>query len=192
MDTTKELALELDRIDDLFIGPEVDVTRVLLDPEPGMDILMDELRAKRLPEHVRTVITLPDPAAEEGTSAEHIQALIDSYCRSNIRRNELEISAIRREGLMELVPAMILLTVTTLLSLAIAKSSPFSDETNKLIIAGLGILSWVGMWRPLGALLYDWWEPYRDNRIYRRLMEMDLIVRMGVAPGSTHDQPSLD
>lgn len=178
MGRTKELELELDRIEDLFTGPEVDVARLRLDPQPGMDDLMNELRARKLPERLRTTISLPDPDAEEGAHVEQIQTLIDSYCRANIRRNELEIHAIRREGLLELFPATMLLIVTTLISLFVTRRGPFSDETNQLIIAGLGILSWVGMWRPLGALLYDWWEPWRDNKIYRRIMEMELIVRM--------------
>lgn len=179
--TTRELNLELDRIDDLFIGPDVDVPRVRLDPQPGIDSLMQELRARKLPARVRTTISLPDPAAAEGATTESVGKLINSYCRSNIRRNELEIRAIRREGLMEMFPAMLLLVATTLISLFITKAEPFSEETDQLLIAGLGILSWVGMWRPLGALMYDWWEPHRDNRIYRRLLQMDLAVKVAAA-----------
>lgn len=179
MAAEKHLTLELARIDDLFVGPEVDIPKMRLDPQPGIDTIMDEMRAIRLPAAVRATISLPDAEAEEGATAEQIQGLLDAYCRSNIRRNELEIAAIRREGLMELFPALLLLTVTTLISLFLTKRSPYSEETNQLLIAGLGILSWVGMWRPLGALLYDWWEPRRDNKIYRRLMEMDLRVTTG-------------
>lgn len=176
---TRELAVQLAKVDDLFIGPEVDIRKVRLDPQPGIESMMDELRAKRLPDQIRATITLPDEEAEEGATADQLRTLVDAYCRSNIHRNELQISAIRREGLMELVPATALLVVTTLVSLFITRTSPFPDETNQLLIAGLGILSWVGMWRPLGALLYDWWEPHRDNRIYRRLLDMDLRVSAG-------------
>jgi hypothetical protein len=179
MGGTRDITLELTRIDDLFVGPEVDVAKVRLDPQPGMDILMDELRAKRLPERIRTTISLPDAEGVEGATAAQVQTLVDAYCRSNIKRNELQIAAIRREGLMELLPALLLLVATTLISLFIARTHPLSEEANQLAIAGLGILAWVGMWRPLGALLYDWWEPHRDNKIYRRLMEMDLTVLPG-------------
>ena len=181
MAKTKTLTVELARVEDLFIGPDIDVARLRLDPQPGMDSIMDELRAARTPAQVSTTLTFPDAAAMEGASAEQIQTLLDAFCRSNIRRNQLQISAIRREGLIEMGPALALLAVTTLISLFITRRSPFSDETNQLAIAGLGILSWVGMWRPLGALLYDWWEPYRDNKLYRRLIEGDLFVVTGDA-----------
>jgi hypothetical protein len=159
----------------------VDVSKGRLDPQPGIDTIIQELRAKRLPERIRATISLPSETGAPGPGTEAVSNLIGTYCRSNIRRNELEIAAIRREGLMELGPAILLLVATTLVSLFVAKTKPFSEETDQLLIAGLGILSWVGMWRPLGALLYDWWEPYRDNRIYRRLINMDLTVLSGSA-----------
>jgi len=180
MTKLKSLTLEIDKIEDLFVGPGVDVERLQLDAQRGMDDLMDELRAKRLPENIHTTIVFPDTSAEEGASPEQLQTLIDAYCRANIRRNRFQIQAIRREGLMEMFPATLLLIFTVFTSLVITKTSPFSDENNQLLIAGLGILSWVGMWRPLGALLYDWWEPHRDNRIYERMLRMQVSVQIGV------------
>src|SRR5438128_307388 len=99
MAATHELDLALDRIDDLFTEPAVDLVRFRFDPQPGMEDLMDELRARRLPPHVRTTISLPDREAEEGALVPQIQTMITSYCKANIKRNELEIKAIRREGL---------------------------------------------------------------------------------------------
>lgn len=41
---------------------------------------------------------------------------------------------------------------------------------------GLLILGWVGMWRPLEAVLYDWWPLLRRRRVFQRLAAIDVQV----------------
>jgi hypothetical protein len=47
---------------------------------------------------------------------------------------------------------------------------------------GILILGWVAMWRPLEAVLYDWWAPLRRWRILQRLARMPVEVRAGTSP----------
>ena len=56
-----------------------------------------------------------------------------------------------------------------------------SRNFRQLVVEGLSIVGWVGMWQPLQSLLYDWWPAYRDNQIYRRLKDMELAFRTEAA-----------
>ena len=52
------------------------------------------------------------------------------------------------------------------------ESAPFIVRES-LIIAG-----WVAMWRPLEIFLYDWWPIRRQVKLYRRLSEMPVRVKV--------------
>lgn len=173
----REITLRLDRAEDLFEAPHVDLRRGRLDPRAGMDEIMTALRAHRLPPKVRVTMVLPDEAGREGTSEGTIRKLIDDYCGANIRRNESVISSLRREGLLELIPAILLLFGCLSLSIFLGKVTILTKPFTNLLVEGSSIVGWVGMWQPLQSLLYDWWPSYRDNKIYRRLLDMDLVVR---------------
>lgn len=44
----------------------------------------------------------------------------------------------------------------------------------KLIGQGLFIGAWVAMWHPIELLLYDWLPLYEDEKMYKRLIEMEV------------------
>ena len=46
---------------------------------------------------------------------------------------------------------------------------------------GLLIVGWVGMWRPLEAVLYDWWPTRRRQRIFARLAAVPVEIRAAQA-----------
>jgi len=47
----------------------------------------------------------------------------------------------------------------------------------RLVREGLTITGWVAMWRPLEALLYDWWPLLHQRRTVDRLLAAELEVR---------------
>ena len=62
---------------------------------------------------------------------------------------------------------------------------------------GLTILSWVVMWRPVEALIYDWLPVRRDRKLMVHLLEATVEVRVGKGPpppspssGSASSPPS--
>jgi len=62
---------------------------------------------------------------------------------------------------------------------------------------GLTILSWVVMWRPVEALIYDWLPVRRDRKLMVHLLEAAVDVRAGKGPpppilssGSASSPPS--
>jgi hypothetical protein len=49
----------------------------------------------------------------------------------------------------------------------------------KVVHTGFTILGWVAMWRPLDALLYDWWPLWQQRRLFERLARAPVEVREG-------------
>lgn len=50
-----------------------------------------------------------------------------------------------------------------------------------LLDQGLIILAWLGLWRPIEALMYEWVPFYRRRRLYQRLAKVRVTVRSGPA-----------
>lgn len=49
---------------------------------------------------------------------------------------------------------------------------------------GLYIGGWVAMWRPMQIFLYDWWPLAQLRRLYDRLAEMEVNVRVTTRPAA--------
>lgn len=47
---------------------------------------------------------------------------------------------------------------------------------------GLVLLSWVVMWRPVEALIYDWIPVRRERKVFEHLLEAPVDVRTGKGP----------
>jgi len=57
---------------------------------------------------------------------------------------------------------------------------PWEDHPlGKVVNTGFMILGWVAMWRPLDALLYDWWPLVQRRRLFERLERAPVEVREG-------------
>jgi hypothetical protein len=54
-------------------------------------------------------------------------------------------------------------------------------EPPVLLDQGLIILAWLGLWRPIEALIYEWVPFYRRRRLYERLAKVRVTVRSGTA-----------
>ncbi len=170
------LTLHLARVEDLFVASHVDLAAGKLDVDSGMDQLMSELRAHRVPAKVRVTLELPREGADQVTR-DRLLELIRAHCTSTIHRNHNEIKATLREGARAMIPATLLLAGCLALGVAFAASKVLGEAGTRLVGAGLGIVGWVGMWQPLQQLLYDWWPWHRDNKLYASLMDMELTVQ---------------
>jgi hypothetical protein len=53
---------------------------------------------------------------------------------------------------------------------------------SKILREGLFITGWVAMWRPLEALLYDWWPHVDRRRLIRRVLTAEVSVRSAQEP----------
>lgn len=85
----------------------------------------------------------------------------------------------RRVGQIALVIGVTLLVALLAVAQLIATTS---NHVLAAVREGLLILSWVVMWRPVEALLYDWVPIRRERARLQRLFDAPLEVRTGKGP----------
>jgi len=85
----------------------------------------------------------------------------------------------RRTGQVALALGLVLLVALLSLSELLA---PSESRVIRALREGLAILSWVVMWRPVEALIYDWLPIRREKKIMQRLHDAPTEVRTGKGP----------
>lgn len=87
----------------------------------------------------------------------------------------------RRTGQVALLIGVTLLVVLLFFARLADRIAPLRE--------GLTILSWVIMWRPVEALLYDWLPLRRTRNLMKHLREAPVDVREGKGPTSPPPAP---
>lgn len=104
---------------------------------------------------------------------------IQRYCDERIEDNRLTIRHSRLQHGMGLGIVFLL----TLLVAAVAYLllvTVFADSSSVVqgIIAGLVcVFTWVILWDPLEALLFEWVEPARENRVLEQIRQMPVSIQ---------------
>ena len=52
-----------------------------------------------------------------------------------------------------------------------------SDTVTALIASSVSVFVWVSLWGPLEKLLFDWVQPHMENRILRKLLALEVVIR---------------
>lgn len=154
---------------DPFAGEDIDLS--------GIDQLMDALRAKWdwRKRRLHAVVHLP-PAAREDPRTADLKALLVRYCDVQILYCRRKIAEQRIDG------GHALRMGTFFLALCLGLSATFehligSDYlAGQILVEGLLIAGWVGLWHPLDLLLYAWWPYARDIKLYEKIRTMGLEV----------------
>jgi hypothetical protein len=95
---------------------------------------------------------------------------LDRLLRQHVRRGQLFLLF----GLTALVLFLSLAELTLMLP---------AGHVRQILREGLVIIGWVAMWRPLEALLYDWWPLVQERRLARRLLGVPVTVHYEPGPG---------
>lgn len=112
---------------------------------------------------------------------ERIEPAYRAHFAYEIERIDRQRRRERRAGQVSLVFGLALLVILVTLA-QVAASLP---RIGSVVKEGLTISAWVILWRPVQTLVYDWWPPFRERRLMRRLRDARLIVRDGDGP---HDR----
>ncbi len=75
-----------------------------------------------------------------------------------------------------------LLALTLFLSLAELTSMMAPGHIRQILREGLVIIGWVALWRPLDALLYDWWPLVQQRRLHARVLRAEVRLSFGSGP----------
>ncbi|MGH7912364.1 MAG: hypothetical protein ACREOV_11635 [Candidatus Dormibacteraceae bacterium] len=170
-----ELTLRIESIDDLFQAPEPHLFARAQRIVSGIEELLLQLDAGRIPKHLRTTFLVGAAAAP--VDAAEIEGALRQYCALRLRDVELRLRAHRREGLS------LLGLGTVLFVLGVGLSAEFLQSRWPALIQDLlgdGIflvLAWVGLWFPLDHLVFGRHGIVRERNLLRALRGMEVAVR---------------
>jgi len=128
---------------------------------------------------LRLVVHLGQPPEKSGPKADLAES-IHHYFAYRAEMNMREFHQLMREGWVSLFIGLAFLaacvSVAHTLVVWLGRSN---SET--VIREGLTIIGWVAMWRPLEIYLYRWWPIRHLGKVYRKLSEIPVEVRVAAA-----------
>jgi len=178
-----DILIRIDTIDQLFneasINPFSDKPIVILG-EAGLPYtIRQELgRGLRSWKGKRLVIQLPPNQVGPDLQSQVVNA-VRKYAQAKIEQNNASIRISRWRSVIGLCLA-ILIAAALLTFLAIVTQTLLSSASDAVIgiFAGLvTIFIWSTVWNPWDRLVYEWIEPWRENRILRSLSNTEIIVQ---------------
>lgn len=125
--------------------------------------------------HLLKVVFWLPPQRDESLSDDEICASVRAhfgYERDKLQRG---IRLVLHRGQQLLWIGLSVLVLCLALSELIVKTE--SRTWLRMLREGLTITGWVAMWRPIEALLYDWWPLVHQRRTVDRLLAAELEVR---------------
>lgn len=180
---TRDIVLRLHSIDQLFNEPDVNPfseEEVDVLGEPALLRAVRRLLARRVRnwEEMRLVIELPQEQITSGLEQQTRQAL-RRYSDAKIEDNHLTIRLSRTRsliglGIVMVISIVVILVVYFLLTSVFTRTS---DTVAALIASSVSVFVWVSLWGPLEKLLFDWVQPHMENRILRKILALDIVIR---------------
>ena len=157
----RDVTIKLDDVAHLFVAPEFDPFSDQDAELLGQPAFLYLLR-KLGPDHLKQgpplslTVQLPPDKVTTGLKARVEQAL-RRYCEVRIADDQAQLRIMRSNGLRSLPSAIIALGICLSLSyLFLSNTLTFlSPAMNELLGQGFGIISWVVLWHPVEAFLYD-------------------------------------
>ena len=178
-----DILISIDTIDQLFNGSSIDPFSdkpVVILGEAGLPYaIRQELgRGLRNWKRKRLVIQLPADQITPDLQPQVLDA-VQKYAQAKIEQNEASIRISRWYSLIGLGLA-ILIAAALLGFLAIVTQTLLASASDAVIgiFAGLvTIFIWSTVWNPWDRLIYEWIEPWRENRILRSISNVEIAVR---------------
>lgn len=179
--------LQLNTVDDLFNAPEVNPFSPLpveILGQSGLDYLHARTKERwpRQPQIRRLTVQLPPStvtSAQGGSQlAQQIQAAVQRTCQAQISANRqarrLAMGLGRRKLLIALPVTLVALALLAMLYYDVGGILP-PGLRGILIVVALFAAS-IAIWDALEALIFDWAPFMRDNRAYRCISELEVVV----------------
>ncbi len=178
----KLITLKLDDIAHLFIAPEFDPfseQEAELLGQPALAYVLRQLGPGTVKQGhpIRLTLQLPPDKMTPGLKARAEQAL-HRFCDVRIADNLAQLRLLRWNGWRSLPPAIIALSLCLALSgLFLSDALAFVPHLlNQLLGQGFGIISWVVLWHPVEAFLYDPIPLRREIAALRYIATMEIVI----------------
>ncbi len=187
---SSDILIAVDTVDQLFngsgINPFSKKPAVILGEAGLLIAIRRELsRGLRNWKGKRLVIQLP-PDQISSDLSDRVKNGIHQYAQAKMDENNTMIRLSRMRSLVGLCLAILvataLLTLLAILTQTVLASA--SDAVIGIVAGLITIFIWSTVWNPWDRLVYEWIEPWRENRILTCLLTMDIVIQP--APDSVH------
>lgn len=177
------VVLRVDAVEQIFNAPDVNPFaagegNILGEAALDRLLLQQQVQPRRDLASRSLVVALP---ADQITPdlAPQLAAAIQRYCAARIEDNLLHIRHSRLQHSVGLAVALGVTVAVILLVLLLVTVvfTGISALAQGMIAGGLCVFAWVILWTPLEALLFDWVEPTRENRVFAQLQQMRVAVQ---------------
>ena len=175
-DDRQVITLRLQRLDDMFVLPVVDLFSEYRNFLTGIDFCISTLRGRHSRRPLRLEISLPPDQIEPGQS-ERISRTLRRYCDHRMAYNSRERRAVRFDGVSAMLRAGLGLALLGLLIMAWATQIDENDEVKRLVADHFGfVLAWLGLWFPLDQFFFYPLFYGRENRVLHLLRDAEVTV----------------
>ncbi|MEO6066670.1 MAG: hypothetical protein ABIQ41_01665 [Gemmatimonadales bacterium] len=147
-----------------------------LDPDAAAFIIDD---AEEASPHAALALTVHLDAGTE--AVEYVPEAIRNFFAWRADRTAHELRQLRTRGRRSLLVGLVFLALCLVLGQLVHRAWPTGPVAG-YFQEGLTIVGWVALWRPLDALLYEWWPIRRREQLLRRLARAEVDVRIGPGP----------
>jgi hypothetical protein len=173
---TEPYILYLDDIEHLFVAPDFNWRSAHPRETSGIEALFLQLQLQSQPLPDKLLIYLPaDQVTPELT--QQVEAGINRYATMKIKNCSEALTLLRRRGLRGLLYGITFLIICGLIAYTATIVPGLPLWLSGFIYNGFSIIGWVSLWHPTEALLYDWFEPWRDRRLSRHMETMALEIK---------------
>jgi hypothetical protein len=178
-----DILISIDTIDQLFngssINPFSDKPIVILG-EAGLPYAIHQELGHGLRnwQGKRLVIQVPPDQINPDLQQQLINA-VKKYAIAKIAQNSASIRISRWRSIIGLCLA-IAIASALLAILMFLTQTIFSSASDTVIGITTGLVTifiWSTVWNPWDRLVYEWIEPWRENRILRRLIDMEIVIQ---------------
>jgi hypothetical protein len=123
---------------------------------------------------LRLIVHLGQPPGQSDQQPD-VPESIRHYFAYRADMNQREFRQLMREGSSSLLIGLAFLAAcVTIAKMLAAYMGPWDTVMQE----GLTIIGWVAMWRPLDIYLYRWWPIRHLGKIYRKLGEIPVEIRV--------------
>jgi hypothetical protein len=178
-----DILISIDTVDQLFngssINPFSDKPIVILG-EAGLPYAIHQELGHGLRnwQGKRLVIQVPPDQINPDLQQQLINA-VKKYAIAKIAQNSASIRISRWRSIIGLCLA-IAIASALLAILMFLTQTIFSSASDTVIGITTGLVTifiWSTVWNPWDRLVYEWIEPWRENRILRRLIDMEIVIQ---------------
>jgi hypothetical protein len=179
----EDILIRIDTIDQLFndpaINPFSDKTPVILGEAALPLVIRQSLSGGLLGKHgKRLIIQLPPDQISPDLQSQVVNAVL-RYAKVKRADNDASMRISRWRSLRGLIMAIliaaVLLTILVILTNTILAEAP--DAVIGIVAGLVTIFIWSTVWNPWDRLVYEWMEPWLENRILHKITLMEILVQ---------------